>query len=47
LRLFNGGSMVTVGAGCPFTPLVYVHGALSTAISGTATWTAIAQALTR
>ena len=31
LRLFSGGPMVTFGAARPFTPLIYVHGALFTA----------------
>jgi len=31
LRLFWGGSMETFGSGRPFTPLVYIHGALFTA----------------
>lgn len=31
LRLFRGGPMATFGAGRPFTPLVYIHGALFTA----------------
>jgi hypothetical protein len=31
LRLFSGGPMATFGAGRPFTPLVYLHGALFTA----------------
>lgn len=31
LRLFSGGPMATFGAGRPFTPLIYVHGALFTA----------------
>jgi len=31
LRLFSSGPMVTFGSGRPFTPLVYIHGALFTA----------------
>jgi hypothetical protein len=31
LRLFSGGPMATFGAGRPFTPLIYIHGALFTA----------------
>lgn len=31
LRPFTGGPMVTFGAGRPFTPLIYIHGALFTA----------------
>ena len=31
LRPFSGGPMVTFGAGRPFTPLIYIHGALFTA----------------
>ncbi len=31
LPLFSGGPMATFGAGRPFTPLVYIHGALFTA----------------
>ena len=31
LRLFSGGPMATFGVGHPFTPLIYIHGALFTA----------------
>jgi hypothetical protein len=31
LRLFSGGPPLTFGAGRPFTPLIYLHGALFTA----------------
>lgn len=31
LRLFSGGPMATFASGHPFTPLIYVHGALFTA----------------
>lgn len=31
LRLFSGGPMATFGSGRPFTPLIYIHGALFTA----------------
>jgi hypothetical protein len=31
LRLFWGGPMATFGGGRPFTPLIYIHGALFTA----------------
>jgi hypothetical protein len=31
LRLFSGGPMTTFGVGRPFTPLIYIHGALFTA----------------
>jgi hypothetical protein len=30
LRLFGGGPMATFGVGRPFTPLIYIHGALFT-----------------
>ena len=34
LRLFSGGPMATFGVGHPFTPLIYIHGALFTAWVG-------------